>query len=105
MIPKKGDLRLFSKIVAKKFNSLQLNLAQKGFRNIDGCLANALLLQCVIKMCRRRSRPYVVITLDLRKAFDTVSIFSIIRALRRAGVDPRLVRLVRNMYDGCSTRI
>lgn len=104
LIPKKGNLRdidnwrpitvpslvmrLFNKILVSRLNKLTINLAQKGFRRIDGCLANALLLQSVIKEYRRKAAPYHIVTLDLRKAFDTVSTHSIPRALRRIGVHP-----------------
>lgn len=64
LIPKKGDLknvsnwrpiaitsillRCFIKILNAKLFRITINLAQKGFRKIDGSAANALLIQSLI---------------------------------------------------------
>lgn len=121
LIPKVGDLRLvsnwrpitvsslimrvFSRMLASRLNNIAINVAQKGFRPLDGCLTNTFLLTACFKEMRRRATPYTVATLDLRKAFDTVSIHSIPRALRRVGVDERVIRLVEGMYSGCTTTV
>lgn len=121
LIPKKGDLtnvsnwrpitvsslimRTFSKIINSRLSKININLAQKGFRKIDGCGANALLIQTIIKEHRGRAAPYHIVTLDLRKAFDSVSKHSIAQALRRAGVHHRTIEVISDMYDGCTTTI
>lgn len=83
LIPKSGDLkdvgnwrpitvsslilRTFNKIIAKRLSDITIHCAQKGFRAIDGCLANTFLLQTLIKECRHRAQPYSIVTLDLKK--------------------------------------
>lgn len=54
---------------------------------------------------RRRAQPYNVVTLDLRKAFDSVSISSIARALRRVSVHPKTINLICEQYKNCRTTI
>lgn len=77
---------------------ININCAQKGFRRIDGCLANALLMHTIIKSHRRKISPCHIVTLDLKKAFDTVSVNSMPRALVRVNVHPKTIKLISNMY-------
>ncbi|GLV40876.1 hypothetical protein CBL_08450 [Carabus blaptoides fortunei] len=99
LIPKGGDLtqitnwrpitigscilRILNKIIAARLSRLRLHHAQKGFRNIYGCLANFLLVHNTIKEHREAAQPFNIVTADLRKAFDSVHHDSIRRALVR----------------------
>ncbi|GLV46533.1 hypothetical protein CBL_20858 [Carabus blaptoides fortunei] len=119
LIPKDGDLslvknwrpitikscilRTFNKILATRLGKLKLHHSQKGFRSIDGCLANLVLVQHIIKEHREAARPYNVLTIDLKKAFDSVKHSSISRTLVRVGVDKRTSRLIRNQYVDITT--
>lgn len=121
LVPKKGDplnvnnwrpititsvlARLFNRMLAKRLSSIALHCAQRGFRPVDGCLANTILLQTAIKQLRAKAQPYNITTIDLRKAFDTVSHHSIPRALKRVGVHTKTIRLITSMYSGCTTTI
>lgn len=121
LIPKKGEveninnwrpitvtsllIRVLNRILAKRLSTFTINCAQKGIRNIDGCLANAMLLHSLIKECRAKARPYNILTLDLKKAFDMVSIHSIPRALARVGVHPKTVNIITAAYTDCITRV
>lgn len=40
--------------------------------SLDGTMVNSILLQTAIRTCRVKAKPYSIVTLDLRKAFDTV---------------------------------
>lgn len=121
LIPKSGDpkdvgnwrpitvssliLRTFNKIIAKRLSDISIHCAQKGFRSVDGCLANTFLLQTIIKERRQKAQPYSIITLDLKKAFDSVSVHTIPRALRRVGVHEKTIKLINNMYSASTTVI
>lgn len=121
LIPKGGDtlnvnnwrpitissvfLRIFHKILAARLSKLPIDFKQRGFRNIDGTLANSLILQSLIKDCRRKNTPHTIITIDLRKAFDCVSHNSIRRSLRRFAVGDRMAGYLEQAYTGFNTRI
>ncbi|XP_060519915.1 uncharacterized protein LOC132698078 [Cylas formicarius] len=79
-------IRTFHRILAARLGALEIHSTQRGFRGLDGAMANAIILQAAIKGCRASSRPYCVSALDLRKAFDTVPHASIVRA-HRFGVE------------------
>lgn len=51
------------------------------------------------------ARPYNIITIDLRKAFDMVHHSSINKALERVGVSERIRKLIDNQYNNTSTLI
>lgn len=121
LIPKSGDLnniknwrpitissivmRVCNRILAKRLSTLPFNEGQRGFRKIDGCLANNLCLQGILKEHRRLAREHHVATLDLRRAFDTVSHGSVLRALRRFNVSEKLINFIASSYDGAATAI
>lgn len=98
-------LRMLNKIIAKRLGEININQMQRGFTNIDGCFANTLTLQTVIKHRREKGRPYVLISLDVQKAFDTVSHGSIKRALRRLNVDDNTIKYIMANYNEASISI
>lgn len=98
-------LRILNKILATRLNKFNLHYSQKGFRNIDGCLANILLIQNVIKQYRTLAKPYNIITIDIKKAFDIVQHKNIKTALERIGINERVRKLIDNQYKEVSTTI
>lgn len=98
-------IRLLHKILGTRFRGLPFHPAQRGFMSIDGTLANTATLHYILKGCRAKSSPHAVATLDLRKAFDSVSHASIARAMERFSIDPRLARYILGSYQGCQTSV
>lgn len=96
-------MRIFNRIWSKRFKAITLNPMQRGFSDIDGCLANNLTLQSFIKNSRKKAKPHVVISLDLQKAFDRVSHNSIKRALRRLRIDEIVIDTILSAYKDAST--
>ncbi|KAK9685589.1 Reverse transcriptase (RNA-dependent DNA polymerase), partial [Popillia japonica] len=98
-------LRLFNRLLGSRLSRLPLNPLQRGFRRVDGVLLNTLTLEAIIRKRRAQRRPVAAVALDLRKAFDTVSHHSIQRALRRFGVDDRIIRLIGEQYREAYTKV
>jgi len=82
-----------------------LGLNQRGFTKVDGCFANNITLETAIAYCRSRAKPYTMIFLDLKKAFDSISHNSISRALKRIGLDKNSSAYVMANYRGARTVI
>uniref|UniRef100_A0A5S6QFU9 Reverse transcriptase domain-containing protein n=1 Tax=Trichuris muris TaxID=70415 RepID=A0A5S6QFU9_TRIMR len=99
--------RLFAKILNQRLSLItELNKRQKAFiRGTDGCGENAYLLKTVLAIARREHRELCIASLDIAKAFDSVSHHSVLRALARQNADPRTVTLVKNLLADSSTRI
>lgn len=98
-------LRVMNKIMARRLSKVPINNTQQGFQKADGCLANNLLLNAAIRKCRKQIKPFHLIALDLRKAFDTVSHHSIRRALMLKGIDRITTKYIMANYDGPKTYI
>lgn len=96
-------LRLLNKILAWRLSDLPIHPHQRGFKRIDGCLINNLGLQSTIRECRDSVRSHVVVTLDLRKAFDSVSHGAMRRAMRRLGLEGEFIDYVLDSYAGATT--
>ena len=78
---------------------------QKAFRKIDGTAANLAISDTMLRDARSRLKPLQVAFIDLRKAFDSVSHDTIVRAAIRLGVPAPLVGYLRVYYQRSSTRL
>lgn len=99
-------VRVFNKILAKRLNqNFKLHPAQRAFIAQDGCAENTNLLNSYIYEARTRYKRLCVASIDLRKAFDSVSHRSICRATARVGMPPRLQSIIEDLYTGSTTEI
>lgn len=99
-------IRLFTKILANRSSRLlKLDPIQRAFIPTDGCSENIHILNSILHDSRVGCRRLCVATIDLRKAFDSVSHGSILRAYRRAGAPEGVVNIVRCLYERATTEI
>ena len=122
MIPKKqeqdspGDFRpiavasvvtrVLNKILATRLlDSIPLDDRQKAFRDLDGCAEGIMKLDMVIKTCKSRFRSLFIASIDMRKAFDSVSHQAIFDTLKSFGVPKQLITYLQAMYDNNITKI
>lgn len=98
--------RLLHRVLNRRLkNSVKLNPNQRGFIETDGTLSNTIILDHYIGTRTSQGKSLNVVSLDLKKAFDTVSHASIERALHRHNVDKGLAMYIMSSLEGCSTRI
>nr|CAH7730029.1 unnamed protein product [Callosobruchus chinensis] len=80
--------RLLHRIVQGRIGeAVRLNHHQRGFVKMDGTLANCLILDHYIGSRKDAGKNYNVLSVDLRKAFDSVHHSSILRGLKRVGLE------------------
>lgn len=120
LLPKEGDLtdpgnwrpitigpaaqRLLHRILARRIStSVQLHVQQRGFSPVDGTLANTLMLHHYIQSRRLQGKSYNVASMDVRKAFDSVSHPSVRRALRRLGIEEPLIQYIMDSMRAHTT--
>ena len=73
--------RLFHRLLAHRAGRhLPLGARQKAFRQGDGLADYVWILLSLIEDCKARHRPLCVTFVDVRKAFDTVSYESVVKA-------------------------
>uniref|UniRef100_A0A671TQN5 Reverse transcriptase domain-containing protein n=1 Tax=Sparus aurata TaxID=8175 RepID=A0A671TQN5_SPAAU len=99
-------LRTFSGVLTRRLAEVcKVHTRQKGFVKSSGCSENLPLLDGMIQTCKRNRKPLSVVFIDFAKAFDTVSHNHLWVTLERIGVDDQLVKVIRDSYRGCTTRI
>ncbi|KAF1610760.1 UNVERIFIED_CONTAM: Retrovirus-related Pol polyprotein from type-2 retrotransposable element R2DM, partial [Eudyptes pachyrhynchus] len=81
-----------------------INPQQRGFMGSSGCAENFKLLQLLIKNAKKEHQSLGIVFVDLAKAFDTVSHFHIITALKQKGVDKHITAPITNLYHNINTR-
>ena len=99
-------VRALNKLMAARLNGvITLNVRQKAFVPVDGCLENTLLLDFLIKEARRGGKNLNLLGIDLAKAFDSVSHRTIRRAMNRAQIDSGTIEYVLESYQDSTTTI
>lgn len=96
-------VRLFHKILSRRLERVLLCRSQRGFCRLDGCFANVVAVNSILKYQRRLGHPLCLVSLDISKAFDTVSHTSVVRALGRVNVDGRMAAYVAQNLEGATT--
>ena len=96
--------RLLHRVLIPKVSAtVSLNRNQRGFVPTDGCLANVFILDSLMGERTSARRGLALVSLDIRKAFDSVSYHSITRALQRTGVPEYLSSYIQAKLQGAVT--
>lgn len=120
LVPKEGDLtnpsnwrpitigstveRLLHRVLVHRLKKMtDLSAHQRGFIEVDGTLGNALILDTYIQHRTSLGKPYHVVSLDVKKAFDSVSQESIKRALERFRVPCVLAEYIMSTFNTSTT--
>jgi Reverse transcriptase (RNA-dependent DNA polymerase) len=78
---------------------------QKAFCNVDGTAENLLLLKAILDDSKRERRELHVVSVDIRKAFDSLSHSSIIETITGLGCPRPFVEYVKWVYDHATTNL
>lgn len=98
-------MRLFHRVLASRIGAfVSLNTSQRGFRDVDGTMANCLILEAYIQTRRAEGKSHAVITVDIQKAFDSVSHWALLRALQRFRLaEPLVAYVMANITESTTT--
>jgi hypothetical protein len=98
--------RHFNRVLAVRLEGLSaVDVRQRAFRRTDGVAENLFLLSSLLRDARQRYRGLCLASLDLSKAFDSVSHDAIYCAMRRVGLSASFVAFVERMYRNSGTFI
>ncbi|KMQ90176.1 reverse transcriptase [Lasius niger] len=99
-------LRHFHKILARRVAACELlDVRQRAFIAADGCAENVAVLSAILFDARTNRRQLHVITLDVRKAFDTVSHNAIRYVLSKHGMPQIMVEYLSTLYRTAAVRL
>lgn len=82
-----------------------LHEAQCGFRPSRGCADQLFSIRRLNELSAAGRAPLFAAFVDYRKAFDSVHRTAMWTLLRNRGVDPHLVDIIEDLYDGCSGEV
>lgn len=96
--------RLFSKLLLCRLSATNhFHKYQSGFAEDCSTSSNLLVLQGIMRTLKLRHKPFFAVSLDLRKAFDSVSHSAIFSALEARSVPIRIINLIKHLYTNCTT--
>ena len=99
-------VRFFHRIIAKRlFSKSPLDVRQKAFLPLDGCAESIALLDGCIAHSTKTLKPLYLATLDVAKAFDSVSHATVLRAAERLGVPRHLLTYIASCYSEAKTDV
>ncbi|CAL7932908.1 unnamed protein product [Xylocopa violacea] len=97
--------RCFHKILAnRRSKKLPFDDRQRGFRSADGCSENVFLLDMTLRYHHQRFKSLFLSSIDIAKAFDSISHRAIVDTLISAGVPTTFVNYVKYVYETGTTR-
>ncbi|CAL7932882.1 unnamed protein product [Xylocopa violacea] len=97
--------RCFHKILANRLSKkLPFDDRQRGFRSADGCSENVFLLDMTLRYHHQRFKSLFLSSIDIAKAFDSISHRAIVDTLISAGVPTTFVNYVKYVYETGTTR-
>ncbi len=99
-------VRIFHKILAKRLLGVAgHDERQRGFRPVDGCAENIMLIDHVISEAKRRRSNLFLTNMDMNNAFGSVTHEALLTALNHSGGTPMFVSYVKDLYTNFRTRL
>ncbi|GLV30476.1 ribonuclease H1, partial [Carabus blaptoides fortunei] len=99
-------LRHFHKIIAHRITSCDaFDDRQRAFIKSDGACENVAVLSAILANSRSSLRELHITTLDMAKAFDTISHHALAAVALKRGLPPGLIDYIGSLYESASTRL
>lgn len=105
-------LNTLNKVIAKTlhrriFDAIDMNLRpeQAGFRPNKSCIDHINSLRIIVEQSAELRVPLYLIFIDFQRAFDSIHQSAIWQALTCKGVPPKIIRLIKALYDNSRCRV
>ncbi|KAL0103799.1 hypothetical protein PUN28_017836 [Cardiocondyla obscurior] len=99
-------IRTLHKVLATRMsNLLKFDQRQRAFRPTDGCSDNVFLLDLLLRFHSKNHKPLYTASIDIAKAFDSVSHNAIKDTLEMMGIPEPMIAYITNAYARSSTKL
>lgn len=99
-------IRTLHKIFASRMaRAVELDQRQRAFRPTDGCSDNVFLLDLMLRYHNKSHKPLFIVSLDIAKAFDSVTHKSIQETLKIMGLPTPMIEYIMDAYSRSVTRL
>lgn len=85
--------------------ALNIDSRQRAFKPTDGCSDNVFLLDTLLRFHRKKYQSLYVASLDVAKAFNTVTHATITATLQSLGVPSPMINYLQQVYERSKTRM
>lgn len=98
--------RTFHKALARRLMQLvKLDSRQKAFVPVDGCAENTFKLDLILKYHRQHFKPLYLASVDIAKAFDSVTHQTIHDTLVTKGLPNAMIEYIMYVYEHSITKL
>ena len=102
--------KIFAALILKRLTDMgaeeRIWNTQFGFRNAYGTNdARCMIRRIMNKALASKNEKVIILALDWAKAFDSISPSSLCHALLRFGIDPKITRLIQDIYSNRIFRV
>lgn len=98
--------RTLHKILAKRLmRHIELDKRQKAFIPADGCVENTFKFDLLLRYHRQNFKPLYLASIDIAKAFDSVTHQSIMDTLGTMGLPSPMISYVEYVYKNSKTKL
>lgn len=102
-------VRVLHRILASRLSRyVHLDQRQRAFRPTDGCSDNVFHLDLVLRQHHKQHKPLFMASLDIAKAFDSVShktIQETLETLEIMGVPQPMTQYIMDVYNNSTTKL
>ncbi|CAL7932959.1 unnamed protein product [Xylocopa violacea] len=98
--------RCLHRVLASRLSStITIDDRQRAFRNTDGCRDNIFLLDVILKYHNKMFKDVYMASLDVQRAFDSVSHVAIATTMRTLGCPEEFIEYVNTTYNEGTTTL
>lgn len=98
--------RTYHKVLASRIlSAVDLDQRQKAFVPVDGCAENTFRFDMLLRHHRQTFKPLYLASVDIAKAFDSVTHQTIIDTLKTKGIPGSMVSYIEYVYQNSSTSL
>ena len=98
-------VRTLHKAIANRLKVIKLDERQRAFRDVDGCSDNIYLVDLALRYHRQKHKPLYLTSIDIAKAYDSVTFEALEEVMYAKGFPPPLVDYFIEVYESSTTRL